>query len=748
MAERALKKLEDQLNCAICLDTYTTPKVLQCFHVYCQQCLQRLVLKDQHGELTLTCPTCRQVSPVPSDGVAGLQAAFQINQLLEIVEEHKKAKGQSSGSASATANTSSAPLSSVNDTKRSTSPQSDFCPEHRGKELELYCETCEKLICLKCVIKDGKHHSHNYEEVSKAFEKCKGEIMSLLAPMEEQVEAMDKALEEFDVCGDEISHHQATITRDIHLTMARLRETLDIRESALLLQLDDISQAKLKCLSAQRDQVVTTKSQLSSCLHFMKETIETSSQREVLLMKTVLADQVSELTSGFQTDMLKPSAKSDIVFSASADLTEECEKYGQVAVECYATGKGLKVAAVGVKTKVALYSLDEAIVCELVSEITDTRIQGSIESKGLNQYEISYQPTIKGKHLLHVKVSDKHIKGSPFAVSANSPVEQLGTPILTINEIKGPEAVAINGRGEVLVTNQKEHTVSIFSPSGKKLRSFGSPGVGHGQFQYPCGVAVDCNDNIFVADSQNHRIQKFSVDGEFLATVGTEGCCPLQFDRPSGIAYNKLNNKLYITDKTNHQVQILNSDLSHSNTFGRRGSGEGQFSYPMHLTCDSSGNVYVADRGNHRIQVFTADGVFLRMLGRDGGEAASPAGGYGSDGGGGTGLGSPGGISVDSGRRGKVLDSPYGVAIDSNGLIYVSEWGIHCVSIFTSEGHFLTSFGKWGCAPKEMSWRQYMSSFGRAQQPVGELKEPCGLTVDSCGVVYVCDYGNKCVHML
>ena len=52
----------------------------------------KLVIRDQQGQLILTCPTCCQATPVPADGVAGLQSAFQVNHLLEILEEHKKAK--------------------------------------------------------------------------------------------------------------------------------------------------------------------------------------------------------------------------------------------------------------------------------------------------------------------------------------------------------------------------------------------------------------------------------------------------------------------------------------------------------------------------------------------------------------------------------------------------------------------------------------------------------------------------------
>ena len=57
----------------------------------------KLVVRDQQGQLILTCPTCRQATPVPANGVAGLQSAFQVNHLIEILEDHKKAKDTATG---------------------------------------------------------------------------------------------------------------------------------------------------------------------------------------------------------------------------------------------------------------------------------------------------------------------------------------------------------------------------------------------------------------------------------------------------------------------------------------------------------------------------------------------------------------------------------------------------------------------------------------------------------------------------
>ena len=61
---------------------------------------------------------------------------------------------------------------------------------------------------------------------------------------------------------------------------------------------------------------------------------------------------------------------------------------------------------------------------------------------------------------------------------------------------------------------------SVFSPSGEKLRSFGTYGSGEGQFKNPFGVAVDGERNILVADCLH---SEFTAEGQFLAAVGTKG---------------------------------------------------------------------------------------------------------------------------------------------------------------------------------------------------------------------------------
>ena len=705
MAEKTLKKVEEELNCSICLDTYSDPKLLQCFHAYCRKCLVKLVVRDQQGQLILTCPICRHDTPVPANGVAGLQPAFQINHLLEIMEEHKKAAADPPASVEM-AERDSASLTSRDKVKV-------CCREHAGKEVELFCETCGESVCVKCAIKGGKHHSHDCEELNKAFEKYKIEVTTSLEPMEKQVTNITETLVQLDAHCAEISDQRAAVEADIHTTFWKLQHVLDTRKTELIGQLHHVTQMKLKKLAVQRDQLETTLAQLSSCIDFMRESLKTGSQVEVLSMKNSVVKQVKGLTTTFPTDMLKPSTEADVIFTALADVATVCQNYGRVSAhdvspdpsKCHVTGKGVEAAVVG-EMSTAVFQVAnfkgqpcnepvQLVECRLVSELLGTRTRGIIARKGQNQYEIKYQPTLRGRHHLHVKVEGQHIWGSPFALSVKSPVEKLGTPILTLHNVRQPRDVAINQKGEVIVVEHDRHSVSVFSPTGEKLRRFGSRGSGQGQLESPCGVTVDGEGNILVADSLNHRIQKFTPEGQFLTAVGAKGRGFLDFVCPTGIAFNE---KVYVVDDGNHRVQVLNSDLTFSSSFGKPGSGVGEFDHPRGIACASTGKrVYVADRANHRIQVFSKCGKFLKMFGRHG------------DG------------------KGE-LSWPVGVAIDSNNILYVGDSGNSCVSVFTSTGLFVTSFGSHGAEP-------------------GQFSGPCGVASNG-GVVYVCDFSNNRVQIV
>ncbi len=581
-----------------------------------------------------------------------------------------------------------------------------YCPKHPSKQEDLYCETCEELICRDCIVR--VHRDHQYDLVTDAYPRHKKVIISRLQPIEQQLGTVNQAVKKLDARCQQISDQRATIETTIQKTIRQLQESLEVRKTELVSQLDRLTQQKLKSLAAQRDQFELIQTRLSSCLDFVNESLRTGSEGEVLGMKKPVVKQIEEVTAEFQPEVLVPKEQSDLKFSCNAELRVACQQFGRVRSDqvspenCYMTGNGVEAARVGEEATATLHTMDtegqecenpiENIACELLSCHDASTVKCGAKRGKTNKYEIRYSPTTRGQHQLHVKVDGKSVKGSPFTVVVSVPIEKLGTPIRTIGGLNRPWGVAVNERGEIIVAENGGHCVSIFSPQGEKIRTFGSEGSAPGEFSNPKGVAVDRDGKILVTDCGNHCIQKFSPDGKFIKSVGTGGNGPLQFNGPVGITVSQ-EGRIYVCDSGNNQVHVLNPDLTFHSCFGSRGSDNGQFQCPYGVAFDSRGNVYVADQANHRIQVLTVDGQFLRMFGK-----------YG------TGDGE--------------LRHPFSVTIDSNDMVFVADESNNRVSVFTSQGQFVRSFGAEGTKPGQF----------------GLLR---GITLDRHGLLYVSDKSNN-----
>ncbi|KAG7481025.1 hypothetical protein MATL_G00062330 [Megalops atlanticus] len=63
------------LECAICFsqfnNVFRTPKMLQCKHTFCLECLARMNVKSAEPE-AIQCPLCRSVTPLPVLGLPKL----------------------------------------------------------------------------------------------------------------------------------------------------------------------------------------------------------------------------------------------------------------------------------------------------------------------------------------------------------------------------------------------------------------------------------------------------------------------------------------------------------------------------------------------------------------------------------------------------------------------------------------------------------------------------------------------------
>jgi DNA-binding beta-propeller fold protein YncE len=312
--------------------------------------------------------------------------------------------------------------------------------------------------------------------------------------------------------------------------------------------------------------------------------------------------------------------------------------------------------------------------------------------------------------------------------------------------LSNPVEIAIAGSGELYITDQYADEVSewLLPEAGGSALSYGSQfgayGTGEGQFHKPFGAAIDGKGDIWVTDQAENRVQEFSNTGKYLASYGSLGSGNGQFNEPCGLDINQSTGNVYIADWANKRIEELSSTGTFVRTFGT--SGSGALNGPNGLTIDSSGNVWVADESNNRIVEFSSAGAFIAAYGSEGtgnGQFEGP-----------TDLAFSGGnLYVTDLRNDRVEElsttgsyvrqfgiegsnsgefyGPTSIATDPSGNLYVTDTGNSRVEEFASTGGFLASFASKGTGE-------------------GQINEPAGVTISAAGDMYIVDTANSRVE--
>jgi ABC-type Fe3+ transport system permease subunit/DNA-binding beta-propeller fold protein YncE len=145
--------------------------------------------------------------------------------------------------------------------------------------------------------------------------------------------------------------------------------------------------------------------------------------------------------------------------------------------------------------------------------------------------------------------------------------------------------------------------VSIYTPEGAFVRSFGRPGPGPGEFSRPEAMRVDSRRQVlYVADACNHRVARYTLDGRLLGYFGTVGQGPGELRYPYGLAL-LADGTLAVGEYGNNRVQLFSPEGRSLKCLGRAGRAPGQLAYPWGVAAAADGKVYVVDAGNNRVQV-------------------------------------------------------------------------------------------------------------------------------------------------
>ena len=727
----ALKELEQQLTCPVCLDIYTDPKSLPCLHCFCQHCLERLPVNPQGNKYFINCPTCRTSTELPAaDEPAAFPVAFHINNFKEVYSLMKKVDEPQQVACDvctvASANGyckdcnqflcqschdthkkfgafTNHQLSSLDEVATSASQMVHGrqegvmkCSKH-NKSLKIFCETCQKIICRDCTI--GDHKNHDCTPIKDSYDKHHQALETSLTPVSKMMDNVINVLTALAKRENEVKEQGDMIKQEIHIMAEEMIEKIQQSERQLTREVETAVDSKLQVLSGQKKLAEMSLSQLKDCKEFVEQSLKTGSQQQVLMSKKQMMERMSHVTKEINVEEYNPIEKANIQLIKNNKIELNCigdivfleqcivKKINRHQITCKKEAVSFPLS-LEFPNSSSLFTVPlSSLSCSLVSTDNtpiDTTVTAT-DHPGV--YRIHCSPVMNGPHQVNVQVNNVQLASTSLEIPFNSYLAK-NSVIHTIDGLNGPYGVAVSDDGHVIVTEWGGTCISVLDREGKKLKSFTSSG--NVKFSSPAGIAITPDNFILVTDQD--KIHKLTMDGALMASVGQKGSKPLEFSVPVGITISPTTEHIYVADCYNHRIQVLNPDLTFSHSFGSKGLAKGQFNCPWFIAIDDQDLIYVSDHGHHRIQVFTSEGKYISQFGT-----------YGSG---------PG-----------QLQYPNGIVINNN-LLYVVEWNNHRISIFTTDGQFVSSFGEYGNKNGQFYW-------------------PHGITVDNEGYLYVCDCGNN-----
>jgi sugar lactone lactonase YvrE len=140
-------------------------------------------------------------------------------------------------------------------------------------------------------------------------------------------------------------------------------------------------------------------------------------------------------------------------------------------------------------------------------------------------------------------------------------LRRIGTPgknhtLATPGDFSKPTYLAVDGDGNLFVSDTWNNRIQVFDADGNFIRTFGKAGDGPGYFARPKGIAIDCDGHVWVADGVQDRLQVFTPDGHLLAYLGGHGLLPGQFESLINVAIDK-NNRVITTEQLAPRAQLF-----------------------------------------------------------------------------------------------------------------------------------------------------------------------------------------------
>ena len=504
--EPLVENLKKQVTCSICLDTYTDPKILSCFHTFCCKCLEEHARKT-HRQGKFRCPECQAEIDLPEGNrFDRLPTSFHQNTLIGLLETED----------------------------REALLRPPFCSQHKNERLRYFCSSCGACICPVCFAED--HRGHEFDVIEKALQEDKKYIMLNVETIKEKANLFREEIRKLEKTSEDDEMIIAIAKQQVSEAAQHVITKTRLQEKQLLESLEMTRRKRIEQINSAKEELESLVKQMNQAAEFAENLVQSSSGLNIIQTKTTLKLKFQELR-GVEISRHHPTTF--VKFTATSQqhlklgfiqLTEKPAKAAKSTLE------GLdRTFFAGVEAELTLcpktaegetsYQADLSDQVEWLIKPTEDVTNVTVQAGEEGNLRLKFTPKVPGAYNVEVKINGEKLPTCPFTLPVKERelviVGELDLKFNKGQKFRGPSGIAVNKQGDIAVVDNLGHCVFVFNKEGNCLKQIGKKGVDPGQFKYPTGVLFLNDHEVLVTDELNNRIQHINIQtGTVLKTFG------------------------------------------------------------------------------------------------------------------------------------------------------------------------------------------------------------------------------------
>ncbi|XP_050389651.1 E3 ubiquitin-protein ligase TRIM71-like [Patella vulgata] len=663
--------IQDLLQCPICLCQLKQPRILPCFHSFCEKCLDtHIQISSQGSQSYFPCPSCRIITKTPNTHSKKFPRDFRLIKFMDVLKsvvgknnkslcdicslEDKYENAVSfcsecrkhfcfdcERSHRSKSCLSSHMLLNVN-REESANQTTRYCNSHQDEELRFMCHTCDLDLCVVCVIKDHTDHSvigrdvqiqNNQRLIAATFQNLhhkiwkihedlfnltcfEGRLKGRYAESKYQIQKQARKLMQ-RILGDEKKY-----LKELDETFLEKRTEVDELKNIFRTDLTqlEIFQSQLSCLLSSAELDAGHQDQLLERINSLET--ETTLENSPILQtfKRFVPGGLFQLGK-FEEISLEQDTNhiSNFALVSMSDTTTMAN--GETLLSRSQSLNILEdLNPIIVKTPHRLS--DESGINDTADERAAMHDQsGTNKNKRFVQrYAVSVHPICTfgrqgdSSQQLCLPYNICFTNNDEIIVAENGNkriqiFDKYGHSLKIIGQGDMiPRGVTLLNSKEIAITDELTKGVKIYNIKGELLRDF-MPRC----MTLPYGITSAQNGDFLFTDMVFETVSVIKQDGELRYQFGGHGCSDNYFDNPGNLIVDR-RDRILVSDSSNHSIKVFTKHGHFLFKFGSYGTGPGKLRYPKGLAIDLYGNILVVDSGNDRVVMFSKEGSYMGIV--------------------------------------------------------------------------------------------------------------------------------------